>query len=172
MVMRPVRAVVLIVLIAALTSEAAGATSPGSPSWREVRGAFLAPIPCLFTKIHPVTGSFTCRSVEYWNGVWNGVNRYTATGTFDLLSGDVRGTVDEVFAGVALPDRTRGTLHLAATFFVDGATNAQHVDARIVGSEGDFRGSKGRVYFDGVQFSGLVGEGGYSGIWCVCGAGS
>jgi len=144
--MRSSRTGVVVLLAVVLTSGTAGATSSGSSSWREVRGAFLAPIPCLFTKIHPVTGSFTCASVEYWDGVLNGVNRYTATGTFDLVSGDVHGTVDEVFTGVALPDRSRGTLHFAATFSVDGATNAQHVDAHIIGSGGGFRRFEGRGF--------------------------
>jgi hypothetical protein len=131
-----------------------------------VRGGFLAPVPCAVTSIDP-SGAFSCTSVEVWDGVWNGVNHYTASGHIDVLTGDVHARVDETFTGVALPEQTSGTLHLFARVDVDGATNAQHVDARIVGGTGDFTGSSGRVSFDGVQISGLVGHGGYSGVWCL-----
>jgi hypothetical protein len=110
-----------------------------------------------------------CSSVEIWDGAWNGVNRYTASGTFDLITGDVRGTVHELFTGVERPEDIRGTLRFLATFSIDGATSAQHVDARIVGSSGGFAGSQGEVFFDGVQISGAAGEGGYTGSWCLCG---
>lgn len=101
-----------------------------------VRGGYIEGVPCIFTAFTPEANQLT-------------------TGTFTCTAA----------TGVATADRSEGSLHFSERFSIDEATNTVPVVATIVGSAGDFAGSTGSVTFDGIQASGTIGHGGYSGSW-------
>ena len=136
---------------------------------QSVQGGWVGELPCAVTSVRPAPGlttaRATCVSGTTWDGAWTGHTRYVVSGTFHLLSGDFNGSIDETFTGVATADRSFGTLHLLGSITVYGATNTIVIDERIVGGTQNFTGTTGRVVFVGVQYSGVVGHGGYSGYW-------
>lgn len=143
----------------------AATTVPAEAASTKVEGGWIGPVPCLFTSIDPLTGQFSCQSSSSWDGALTGVTFYSGEGTLDLTTGDASGTIKETFHGVATADGSTGTLELIEKFTLNGATNAIHIDARIVGGTGDFADSHGRLTFVGVQLSGVAGHGGYHGTW-------
>lgn len=152
-------------MIVAVAVMAGAVSLPAHAGSTRIEGGWLGPIPCAFTNFDPTTGDFECQGSTLWDGALTGVATYQADGTFDLATGDGWGTVAETFHGIATADRSSGTLAFNETFTIDGATNAIHIDAEIIEGTGDWVGSKGRLTFVGVQFSGAAGHGGYSGRW-------
>jgi hypothetical protein len=137
---------------------------------QEIRGGWIGAVPCAFTSYNPspgapTTGTFTCTSGTFWDGSWTGQTMYTAKGTINFLTGDSSGTLDETFYGIATADQSSGTLRFSERYRIYGATNTVHIDVTIVGGTGDWVGSKGHLTFDGVQFLGVAGHGGYAGTW-------
>ena len=154
-------ALVLVSLLWSMPAE--GATGRTTTT---VAGGWTSLINCAFTAFDPATGKFACTGSTLWDGAWTGITHYTASGVFNLTTGDVRGSIDEVFTGVYTTDHSMGTLTFHESFTIDGATNAILITANITGSSGDatFGCSKGRVTFDGIDTP-ATGLGGYEGKW-------
>jgi hypothetical protein len=131
-----------------------------------VGGGWIALVSCAPTSFDPTTGKLTCIGSSAWDGAWTGVTHYTASAVLNLATGDIRGTIDEVFTGVYTVNDAMGTLSFHETFHIDGATNALQLTATIIGSSGDptFQCSQGRVTFDGFVPI-VTGAGGYEGKW-------
>jgi len=144
---------------------------PGSASSETVvRGGYLSVLPTTFTHVkpnprHPGRVAFTLVGGSVWDGSFTGHTYYTASGTYDLVSGDVSGTVDERLIGVVTATRRRGILHVAGTFRLDGSTNALIVSETILGGAGAFAGSRGWLEFDAFILPTSTGYGGYHGEW-------
>ena len=148
-----------------------GGPAPGRAAVStDVRGGYLSILPTTFTSVattphHPAQLKFTLVGGSVWDGSFTGHTLYTASGTFDVISGDVRGTIDERLIGIDTATRKRGILHVVGTFAVDGATDGLIVSERIVGGAGVFAGSSGWLEFDAFILPTSTGYGGYHGVW-------
>jgi hypothetical protein len=136
----------------------------------QVRGGWIGAIPCLITSYTPspdapTTGAIYCTSGTLWDGGWTGQTMYTVHGKINFLTGDSSGTLKETFYGIYTADDSQGTLTFVERYKLDGATNGLHIDLKITGGTGDWVGSRGTSTFDGTQFLGLAGHGGYSATW-------
>jgi hypothetical protein len=151
--------------IVAVAIMAAVMSLPAHAAETRIDGGWIGLIPCALTNFDPTTGHFECEGSTLWDGALTGITTYHVDGTTDLATGDGSGTVAETFYGIATADQSSGTLAFNETFTIDGATNAIHLVARIIGGTGDFAGSRGRLTFVGVLFSVVAGHGGYSGTW-------
>ncbi|MEA2617439.1 MAG: hypothetical protein QOE72_3222 [Chloroflexota bacterium] len=160
-------------LAVAITPWAAPPSPVGAatPARKEIQGGWIGALPCVTTAATPEPGRpttlrpATCVSGTFWDGVWTGHTHFVATGTQDLVSGDMSMTIDEIFYGVATEDHSRGTLHLLGTITIDGATSTVRVHEVVVGGTGQFAGAVGDVVFEGTQLSAVSGHGGYHGWW-------
>jgi hypothetical protein len=160
-------------LAAAITPWAAPTSAVDAATTRrhEIQGGWIGILPCIPTAATPEPGRpttlrrFTCISGTFWDGMWTGQTHFVATGTVDLVSGNMSTTIDETFYGVATEERSRGTLHLLGTVTVDGASSTVRVHEVIVGGTGEFAGAMGDVVFEGAQLSAVSGHGGYHGWW-------
>ena len=151
-------------------------TLPASPAIAderkstEVVGGWVGALPCPFiagkpSASYPTVVPFECVSGSTWDGTWVGHTVYRATGSVDLLTGDLHGTVDETFVGVPGPSGAPGTLRFLGTVDADGATGSVVLRERIVAGTGGFAGSSGDVLFHGAHVGPLVAHGGYHGTW-------
>ena len=136
----------------------------------EVVGGWVGELPCPFTSAKPSAATqtvvaFDCASGTIWDGSWVGHTLYKATGTVELLTGDLHGTLDETLVGAPAGSGATGTLHLTGTVDIDGRTSTAVVRERIVGGTGAFEGSSGDVVFEGTQLGPVTGHGGYHGTW-------
>jgi hypothetical protein len=147
------------------TAVAPPAVPPGVTT-STIGGSWAQVVNCVFTRYDPSTGDFGCVGSSTWEGAWTGLTHYDATGTYNAATGDMHGTLMETFTGLYLPDKSHGTLRFAERFAIDGATSVVHIEAEILGGDGDptFRCSSGHVAFDGVA-PGSTGLGGYRGSW-------
>jgi hypothetical protein len=145
--------------------------APGRASTETiVRGGYLSVLPTTFTSVavdrhHPTLVTFTLVGGSIWDGSFTGHTYYKAAGTLDLTSGDAWGTVDERLIGIVTATRKVGTLHVAGTFRVDGATDTAIVAENIIGGAGAFAGSTGWLEFDAFLLPTSTGYGGYHGVW-------
>jgi hypothetical protein len=133
-----------------------------------VGGSWANGLPCIFTSFEPGTGAFTCTGSSTWQGSWTGLTQFDARGVVDPVTGDTSGTINEVFIGTSLSDRSTGSLRFTESFTIAGATGAIVIDADIVGGGGDptFRCSKGHATFTGFgPPGGAGGFGGWQGAW-------
>ena len=149
----------------------AGTPATASASHKiAVRGGWIGAVPCAFTSYTPsadapTTGTFDCTSGTLWDGGWTGQTVYTVHGKINFLTGDSSGTLSETFYGVYTGDQSSGTLTFVEKYRLDGATNGLHIDLKITGGTGDWAGSRGNATFDGTQFLGIAGHGGYVATW-------
>jgi hypothetical protein len=154
-----------IVLLSALFPVHASASKKQS-----IRGGWVGATPCVITSYDPspsdpTTGTFSCVGSTTWDGSWTGQTEFAVKGTINFLTGDASGTLEETLYGIATADQSTGSLQFTERFRVYGATNTLHIDLKIVGGTGDWVGSRGQLTFDGLQFLGVAGHGGYAGTW-------
>ena len=146
------------------------ATHASTPTRTSVMGGWIGELPCVFTSATPTPSRPTllpisCTSGTTWDGDWAGHTHYVVAGTLDVVTGNFHGTIDETLIGMVTRSRAVGTLHLIGTVDLDGATNTLVVAESLAGGTGPFAGAGGNVTFEGVQASGVIGHGGYHGMW-------
>lgn len=160
-----------LVLLGAIVLLILSLATPASASKKQlVSGGWIGAIPCAFTSYTPspetpTAGTFSCSSGTFWDGGWTGQTTYTVNGKIDFLTGDSSGTLTETFYGVYTGDQSSGTLSFVERYRLVGATNSLHIDVKITGGTGDWVGSRGTATFDGTQFLGVAGHGGYTATW-------
>jgi hypothetical protein len=142
--------------LAAVVPARAFAAAPVHGSWQQLAN-------CLFTHYDPLGGGFGCEGSSVWQGTWTGVTVYHAEGTYDVLSGDSAGRLQETFRGHDVDGR-RGTISFDESYVLVGSTSMIHIDARIAGATGGFAGARGAVTFDGTD-NVATGFGTYAGRW-------
>jgi len=126
-----------------------------------VSGSWQSIVNCAFTSYDPLTGQMTCVGSTLWRGALAGVTRYDVTGTYDVLTGNSRGTLRETFRGHDKAGR-RGTIAFAEQYTLDGPASTIHIDAVAVAGTGGFTGIRGRMTFDGTD-NAATGFGNYVG---------
>lgn len=128
-----------------------------------IKGTWQQLINCAPTSFDAQSKQLTCIGKSLWSGTWSGTTAYTFQGTYDLVTGNSKGTIHEVFTGKA-SDGTSGTLTFIEHSTINGANNRMHIDAAIVAATGGFTGSTAHVTFDGTD-NALTGSGTYTGVW-------
>jgi hypothetical protein len=163
---KPLRTLIVIVVLAGLCLGLMVAPAQARNASRPVGGGFTT-APCAITSFvpdpgSPTTGRFVCTSTSQWTGTWTGITTLTAAGRLNLVTGEARGTADEMFVGRA-SDGTTGSLHVSDVFTI-GADGYLRDVGVIVGGTGDWVGAAGKAVFDGFNYLG-PGYGGYHGYW-------
>jgi hypothetical protein len=150
-----------LVALSLLMTGAAGASATS----RSVHGGWQNPDALAVEALDPISGSYRATGVSNWQGTWRGTTTFSTEGTTNLITGETRGTVDEIFTGKT-PGGRRGSLHFLEEFTVEPFTGAFHLVAHVKSGTGDFKGSRGTVTFVGTTepITGR-GAGTYSGTW-------
>ncbi|MDX6644251.1 MAG: hypothetical protein QOD76_2213 [Solirubrobacteraceae bacterium] len=169
--MRSVKRFLVAVAAFATTALLAATASALAAPPVAVSGTFAEPVPPVITAYDPGSGNFYAYGGSVWTGTWSGATTWTTSGTVNLLTGDVKGTIDETFIGRS-DDGGTGTLRFTETYTVNGAASTIHIDAVLLDGTGDFAGSRGHVIFDGLQLPSGQGQGTYTGTWNRSGAAS
>ena len=140
------------------------------------QGGWLAHAPCVFTSLSPTAPPtaqpFTCVGSSTWDGALTGISYYKVTGTSNLNTGDVQGTIDETLTGLFAETKQTGTIHVAEMFGQDGTSGAEFVHARVIDATGFFQGARGQIEFFGLSTPTGNGHGGYVGSLCIPALGS
>lgn len=102
------------------------------------------------TGYDPQTGVFTAVGIATVNGDWTGYWYEEIEVTTDPLTGDASGTVRQTFTGTA-SDGTSGSLDVLEYFTIDGSNHQLHGEGKILGGTGDWEGSLGYYWVDGLN---------------------
>ena len=148
---------------AAVSVPALCAPAPAAADTVALSGTWRQLVNCLPTNYNPLTDQIHCIGASAWKGTWTGTTTYTLDGTYDVLTGDTKGTVHEVFTGTA-SDGTSGTLTFTEQVTITGATGKFVDESTILSGTGGFAGSTGSAEFVGTSTA-LTGSGTYSGTW-------
>lgn len=146
---------VLVTAISVAAPAQAATRQPVNGKWQQI----ISAVPLSY---NPFTHAMDFIGASLWTGTFNGITHYRAQGTFDLLTGQGHGTLNETFIGSS-SDGGHGCISFVETLTV-GPGGVTHIDTRLVHGTGDFTGATGVVTFDGVANT-VTGSGTYSGWW-------
>jgi hypothetical protein len=164
--MRQVRLVIAVLLGATLLAAPAAASPHGKTI--KISGRWYNAGPCVPTGLVPDPkhlgyGTVTCDGSSVWTGAWNGVTDFAILARGNIVTDDIKGSVDELFVGSSA--KGSGTMTFHEKFAL--AKGHIRISARIIKATGGFAGARGHVIFVGTVTPATNGFGTYHGRWHV-----
>jgi hypothetical protein len=163
--MRAIRWVAALLIGAGLLVAAPAAASHHGKTIK-ISGHWYNAGPCVPTGLvpdpkHLGEGTITCAGSSLWTGTWNGVTDFALLAHGNIVTDNLRGSIDELFIGASA--KGNGTMTFHERFVL--AKGRLRIKAKIVEATGGFAGATGHVIFVGTVTPATNGFGTYHGRW-------
>lgn len=156
-------------MAAALGASVCATAATAEARSSSVSGQWVNALPCVPTGplaadpgLDPAATPLECVGSSTWTGTFRGVTTFRVQGIYNLVTGELHGTIDEWFAGSS-SDGRRGTLTWHETIDVVGG--ALVIEADILRGTGSFGRARGQVRFTGTTLPTTNAYGDYAGRW-------